>query len=227
MKSVKQIWKSVKSSHVIFIVLVGLAVYFGSQEEIIDYLGQFIQSNFVGTVFFIVVFALITVLVPLTSLPLIVPGSAIFGPLLVSIYATLGWLLGSMVAFIIARYLGKPFLSLFISIEKIEKYEQYLSGKIEFWGLVLLRMVMPVDLLSYAVGLLSKISFKKYMLATFLGITPFAFVFSYISDALTQDRYITFIIFSAGALLVFGVLYILYKIYRVGRKIQYKEDHFK
>ena len=219
--------RKLKLSHIVFILIVSLAIYFGSRADVIDYLSQYIQGDFVGSIYFILVFALITVLVPLTALPLIVPGSAIFGPLLISVYATLGWLLGSMITFIIARYLGKSFLSLFISIDKIEKYEEYLSGKIEFWGLVLLRMVMPVDLLSYAVGLLSKISFKKYMLATFLGVAPFAFVFSYISDALTQDRYITFIIFSAGAILGFGILYILYKIYRVGRKIKYKREHFE
>lgn len=227
MTSFQKIWKSIKSHHIIFIVLVGLAIYFGSRADIIDYLSQFIQADLFGIIYFILAFALITVLVPLTALPLIVPGSAIFGPLFVSVYATLGWLLGSLIAFVIARHLGKPFLSLFISIEKIEKYEEYLSGRIEFWGLVLLRMVMPVDLLSYAVGLLSKISFKKYMLATFLGVAPFAFIFSYISDALTQKQYIVFIVYSAGALLGFGVLYVLYKIYRAGRKIQYKEEHFK
>jgi len=38
----------------------------------------------------------------------------------------------------------------------------------------LLRMVLPVDILSYALGLFSNISFIRYMLATIIGVTPFS-----------------------------------------------------
>ena len=108
------------------------------------------------------------------------------------------------------------------AMKRIEKYEQYFSDRIEFWGLVLLRMVMPVDLLSYAVGILSRISLKKYMLATVLGIAPFAFVFAYIGDALVQEQYVTFIVFSAGGFLIFGFIYFLYRIYRIGKQNSFK-----
>lgn len=206
-----------KSSHIWFFVLVALAIYVASRTEFIDYFSQFIKNDVLGTVSFIFLFALVTVIAPLTALPLVVPASSIFGPFLTSIYSIAGWTLGAVVAFLIARYLGKPILTHFISLEKLEKYEKYFSGNIEFFGLVLLRFILPVDLLSYAVGLLSRISFKKYLLATLIGITPFAFIFAYTGDALAQKQYTTFIALSAGALLFFGFIYIVYKIYRLSR----------
>lgn len=209
--------QSIKSSHILFFVFVALAIYIASRAEFIGYFSQFIRNDISGTISFILLFALVTVIAPLTALPLIVPASAIFGPFLTSIYSIVGWTLGAMVAFLLARHLGKPILKTFISLEKLEKYEKYFSGNIEFFGLVLLRFILPVDLLSYAVGLLSKISFKKYTLATVLGIAPFAFIFSYIGDALVQKQYTTFIVFSAGALLLFGLIYIVYKIYSLSR----------
>ena len=216
--------KKLKLSQILFIVLVGFAIYLGSRADIIDYFSQFIDNNVVGIMWYIAIFALITVLVPLTAMPMMVPGSVIFGPFFVSIYSIIGWVLGAIIAFAIARYLGKPFLSLFIKIEEIERYEKYLSNRVEFWGLVFLRMIMPVDMLSYAVGILSSISFRKYILATVLGITPFAFAFSYIGDALVQRQYISFIMFSIGAVLVFGITFIAYKIYRLSQIGQNKDN---
>ena len=40
-------------------------------------------------------------------------------------------------------------------------------------------MVLPVDILSYALGLFTTIKTWKYILATFIGVIPFAFIFSY------------------------------------------------
>ena len=225
MTSIQKIWKSLKSHHIIFLVLVGLAVYLGSRADIIDYFSQFIGNDFIGVTFFIVVFALATILVPLTGLPLIVPGSAVFGTFLVSIYSIIGWTIGAIIAFFIARYLGRPVLAFFVPIEKIEKYEQYFSGKIEFWGLVLLRMVLPVDIISYVVGLLSRISFKKYLLATILGITPFAFIFAYIGDALIEKQYFVFTLLTMGAIILFGFIYFIYRIYKIERKIGHSRDN--
>ena len=48
-----------------------------------------------------------------------------------------------------------------------------------FLTVVFFRMVIPVDGLSYFLGLFSKMSFKSYTLATVIGITPFALVFAY------------------------------------------------
>jgi len=164
-------------------------------------------------------------MVPLTAMPLIVPGSAIFEAFLVSVYSIIGWTIGAAVAFLIARHLGKPFLATFFSLERLEKYEQYLSGRVEFWMLVLMRMILPVDILSYAVGILSRISFKKYILATIVGITPFAFVFAYISDAFVQGKYTAFTMYIVGGVLLFGLLYLIYRIYRVESKVGQKRDN--
>lgn len=44
-------------------------------------------------------------------------------------------------------------------------------------------MAVPVDILSYAIGLFASVSLRSYILATFMGITPFAFVFPYAARA--------------------------------------------
>ena len=49
-----------------------------------------------------------------------------------------------------------------------------------FWSIVVLRLVMPMDLLSYLLGLFTHISWGKYVAATALGVTPPAFLLAYL-----------------------------------------------
>jgi uncharacterized membrane protein YdjX (TVP38/TMEM64 family) len=43
-----------------------------------------------------------------------------------------------------------------------------------------LRIAIPVDLLSYALGLFSKVRYRDYALATIIGISPLAFILAYL-----------------------------------------------
>ena len=86
----------------------------------------------------------------------------------------------ALIAFCLARKYGIPLIEKFVSMEKITQIENKVPEKNVFWSIVFLRMVLPVDVLSYALGLFSKISKKKYVLATLIGISPFAFAFAYL-----------------------------------------------
>ena len=59
---------------------------------------------------------------------------------------------------------------------------EILPKKRLFFAVVFLRIAVPVDLLSYMLGLFAVMRFWPYMAATIIGITPFAFVFSYLAD---------------------------------------------
>jgi len=49
-----------------------------------------------------------------------------------------------------------------------------------FWTIAILRLVMPMDLLSYLLGLFTDISWVKYTAATAIGVTPSAFLLAYL-----------------------------------------------
>lgn len=157
-----------------------------------------------ATVYFLLEVASIVV-VPVATIFLVPVAVDVFGPLFTSILNILGWGAGSAVAFLIARHAARPLLEYFISMEKVSKYRNYISESAEFWTVVAMRVIMPVDILSYALGVFSKISFSKYMLATLLGISPFAFIYSYTGDALISGRYV-----AAAIIAIFGVSLFLY-----------------
>ena len=156
-----------------------------------EYLGD--TPLITGLVYTLLVF-LTTVVAPLAALPL-APAVSI-----------IGWTLGAIAAFLIARHAGRPLLEKFVDLRKIKKYEAYIPEHNIFVWLVVLRMIVPVDVLSYAIGLLSSIRLPIYALATFVGVVPFSFILSYGGNALIEGDLPLFMSIGALGVLVFLVV---------------------
>jgi len=146
-------------------------------------LGNFLSMlnmGFISMIIYILIGILATVVAPISATPLIPIATGIWGWFLSGILSIIAWFIGAIIAFWISRKWGVPVVKKFVSLKKLQSYEKMIPPGGLFWTVVLLRILLPVDLLSYALGLFSNISFKKYALATIIGITPFAFIFAYI-----------------------------------------------
>ena len=197
----------------VVLVYLGIFLLFYFWGAPIDYLQEITKSNtFWGPFAFISLAFLVVVVAPLTIIPLIPVASVVFGPFWAGLYTIIGWFLGSVVDFIIARKFGKPVLKKFVSLKTVEKYENYIPKEMEFWWVILLRVVVQVDILSYALGLFSRVSLWKYSLATLIGMTPMAFVISYAGEALLMKNFKTFIVLAIVFTILFvGLSYFYYK----------------
>ena len=168
-----------------------------------EYLGD--TPLITGLVYTLLVF-LTTVVAPLAALPLAPAVSVIIGPFFTALASIIGWTLGAIAAFLIARHAGRPLLEKFVDLRKIKKYEAYIPEHNIFVWLVVLRMIVPVDILSYAIGLLSSIRLPIYTLATFVGVVPFSFILSYGGNALLERDLPLFVGIGALGVLVFLVV---------------------
>ncbi len=185
-----------------FIVLLFVSVFLS--KDIVIFLKEFIDGNNLISVFFFIFTMFIAVVVaPIAVLPIVPAVSPFFGPLLTTFYVVVGWSAGAVVAFLLARYAGRPALSKIISLKTVERYESRIPGNLTFWGLVFLRMIIPVDILSYVVGFVSSMSVFKYTIATIIGIAPFSFLFSYGGVAFAQENYKNLLILASLAVVVF------------------------
>lgn len=189
-----------------FIILAILSMFL---SEPIYYIEQFIGDNYiVSSIAFIILMFVATVIAPIAVLPIVPTVALMLGPLPTAIYSIVGWTAGAVVAFLIARHLGRPVLSRFIPLNKIAKYEKYIPENVEFWWIVVLRMIIPVDVLSYAIGFFSRISIGKYTLATLIGVTPFSFIFAYLGYAFIHKQHFLLVLFFVIALFIFSLAYI-------------------
>ena len=66
-------------------------------------------------------------------------------------------------------------------------------------------MIIPMDVISYVLGLFSDMSWSTYALATALGLTPSAFILAYIGKT---PRAYDVIMIGIGAVVVGWIVYV-------------------
>lgn len=177
-------WASLAGSAVVFVSF----LYFMRSDTLLQLQG-FMGNSAGGAAAYVFILVIGVVIAPITVLPVIPVAAATFGPFATSLLTVVGWTIGASIAFLIARLFGRPIVTFFIPLAHVAALEKKMSRADEFVGLVLLRMVVPVELLSYAVGLFTKIPMPFYILATILGVAPFSFLFSYGGAALASRSY--------------------------------------
>jgi uncharacterized membrane protein YdjX (TVP38/TMEM64 family) len=146
----------------------------------IDFLNGLIGDGSLGILIYFLITIIAVVIAPITMVPLIPIVSNLFGWINTAIITVIGWSLGSFIVFFICRRYGVNIIRKLVSLKEINKLESKIPKENLFLDILLLRMIIPVDVLSYGLGLFSKVDFKTYAIATVIGIIPFTFVFSYL-----------------------------------------------
>jgi uncharacterized membrane protein YdjX (TVP38/TMEM64 family) len=147
------------------------------------------QKPFWGVFLYIVLNILDAVIAPGATLPLIPVAAHVWGPVLAASVTTIGWTAGSLIAFLIARRWGYPIVKKLTSPDRLKQLKKYIPENL-FWSIVVLRLVMPMDVMSYVLGLFTDITWPKYVAATALGLTPSAFVLAYVGKLPNAYDYI-------------------------------------
>jgi uncharacterized membrane protein YdjX (TVP38/TMEM64 family) len=185
---------------IVLIALLGLAIW--QWEWDIRWLEHWIAAHrFLGAVLYVLAITASVVLLPFSSLPLLPLAARSYGVVGAALLSAAGWWAGALVAFQIAR-LGRGYLEGVASLDAVDRLESKVPKDIGFGGIVVLRMILPVDVVSFALGLLKRLAFMTYATASLVGIVPFAFVWSYAGGQLGAGRYVSF---AAVVLAIAGV----------------------
>lgn len=166
-------------SVIVVVALFILTSYFVKQN--IEYLEETIGDNEFGMVIYFLLTIVAVVIAPVSDLPLLAAVAQIYGVVEAAIATWLAWIIGSVIIFYLGRKYGVGLVKNFISLEEVyEIEERIIPKKHMFWNLLLLRMIIPVELLSYALALFSRVDFKTYLITAMIGLLPIAFLFSYL-----------------------------------------------
>lgn len=185
-----------------FIVMfVGLSYYLQNNMQLAE---KYISLGLYGILLYIFIAAFATIFAPLSALPLLPVAVQFYGWRLAAFYSLIGWVIGAIVAFYIARSLGVKILEKLVSLDKIHEYEKIIPKKDIFLSIIILRIILPSDIVSYAIGLLSKVDFKTYFFATIIGMIPFAIILSYIGSKSPLVQILSLII---GGIFFLGLYY--------------------
>jgi uncharacterized membrane protein YdjX (TVP38/TMEM64 family) len=159
---------------VIFVVVSVFSFEFG------DSIRELIRSGGILSVIIYTLFLIVgEVVAPVSSLPVLPIAVSAWGSFWAALITLSGWLIGAMIAFSLARKFGQPLVSRIINLERIKSLSHFVPQSNFFWIIVFLRIIFPVDIFSYTLGLFTNISWRTYFFATLLGVTPFSFIFAY------------------------------------------------
>ncbi len=199
MHTIRERWGTLVGLSVVVALFLVASVLTRMYGEMLSELMQ--GHEYAGMFLYVTVTIVAVVLAPFSTIPLLPVAVTLWGPFLTALLSILGWTIGAGVAFLVARRWGTRLVRKIVSIERIARLERMVTTHHPFLTITLLRMAVPVDILSYALGLFSKVSFRTYLAATLVGVTPFAFVFAYVGT-LTLTRQLL-ILLCVGLALVF------------------------
>lgn len=184
-----------------FIFATYLGHIYGSRIE------NFILENnftFSGYLFYIMLMILATVIAPLSTLPLMPIAVSVWGSFTVAVLSTIAWSIGAVIAFYISRRYGIPVVKKFVSEDKIEAINQKIpKDKNLLVSIILLRMIIPVDILSYALGIFPRVTWKVYTIGSIIGVIPFSLVFAYLGGLSVEFQI-------AGLIVIIPVLFYIW-----------------
>lgn len=167
-------------------------------RKVIDMFGPWAPVGFV------VVLAITVVISHLPGLPLSIAAGAMWGPVGGTALAVSGGLLGSIVAYLIGRYLGGSIVHFFTGrrVAVTEEKGRRVAGLTVFVSRLI--PLMPFDIISYGAGL-ARVPALTYVIATLTGMAPSTFLLTYLGASITDVSWITIVLTVAAAVAFVGV----------------------
>jgi len=177
---------------------------------------QFVKDHPVlGSLAFVGLSALVSMLSLFSSAPLVPIAVLVFGNALTLVLLLAGYMIGDVIAYYLGYTTRHLSLENFLHLEKIDYYRKKLSNGAQFSLVLLFRIALPAEIAGYPMGII-RYSFGKYMLAAFIGELIFAAITVYASDALLQKNLALFAFWVIVALiLIFISAEILHRKFKI------------
>ena len=162
---------------------------------------------------YILIYALAPVLF-LPGLPITIVGGIAFGPFWGVVYAITGATIGASLAFLVARYVARDWVSARLTGPKWEKLDREVAQ--HGWKVVAFTRLIPAfpfNLLNYAFGL-TRVSFVQYVVATFVCMLPACIAFIVFSSSLLgliRGKVSPAALLGIGLIVLVSLLPVIYK----------------
>lgn len=180
----KRSWKSLFFLTLLVAVVAGVQLSGAANYLQQDTLQSLIASyGVLAPAIYILVYSLAPVLF-LPGLPITIVGGIVFGPFWGVVYTITGATIGASLAFLMARYVARDWVSSKLTGPKWEKLDREVAE--HGWKVVAFTRLIPAfpfNLLNYAFGL-TNVSFIQYAVTSFICMLPACIAFIVFSSSL-------------------------------------------
>lgn len=153
-----------------------------NREAFQEYISGF---GFWAPMVIILIIILEVIVAPIPGFVPITVAGFIFGPIEGSVYAYIGNVAGSIIAFLIARKFGKYLVEKLVTKKRVEKYGKMISRHQYIMFAMYFLPIFPVDIISFAFGL-SDIKIKKFVLLVAIGFISNVILLNIFGDFLAE-----------------------------------------
>jgi uncharacterized membrane protein YdjX (TVP38/TMEM64 family) len=126
-----------------------------------------------GPVVFVVLAALSAMLAFFSSAVLVAPAVYAWGAVPTVLLLWIGWMLGGITSYLLARWLGRPVLRWFSPGDSFVRYEDRLKRGASFPFVVLFQLALPSEIPGYVLGLV-RYPPARYLAALAIAELPYA-----------------------------------------------------
>ena len=192
---------------VVILAVVALMRYFGlfqyvSMQNIMNLKAWISGIGAVGPLVYVLLF-IAACLFFLPGLPVAILGGLAFGPIMGTVWASIGSTLGAAAAFLVARYMARDMVEGWAQSNQIfKKIDDGVAA--QGWRMLMITRLVPLfpfNLQNYAYGL-TKIAFPTYILVSWICMLPGAIAFTFMGGAIVSgegDLRRTFMYLGIGA----------------------------
>jgi uncharacterized membrane protein YdjX (TVP38/TMEM64 family) len=125
----------------------------------------------------------------LPGLPVAILGGLAFGPIMGTVWASIGSTLGAAAAFLVARYVARDMVEGWAQSNQVfKKIDDGVAA--QGWRMLMITRLVPVfpfNLQNYAYGL-TKIGFPTYVLVSWICMLPGAMAFTFMGGAIVSGE---------------------------------------
>lgn len=180
----QDIWKIDLLIIFVFIVIVAVFSLWSPQWPSRLELNQLVEKYRVFGPLAIIVAVIVEVIIaPLPGNLVSITAGAIYGVFRGALYTWIGNVIGSSLAFWIARKLGRPIVKKIISEEKIRRFDHFLHrNKFLIW-IVYILPIFPVDIISYMIGF-SVMKFRRFLMIIAISFIPYLLILNFFGQQL-------------------------------------------
>lgn len=190
-------------------IIIYLTVVFGQKftkmaaepEKLHDMLNTF---GWKGILLFIALQTLQVVVAALPGQFIEIAGGYIYGPWLGTLYSLAGIIIGSVIVFCVAKFLGYRIVKLVASKEQLDKLSFMINSEKSEIGVFILYLIpgLPKDVFTYIAGI-TPIKASNFFIVMMLGRLPALFGSAYIGSSMQEGNYLAAIIVGVAAVILF------------------------
>ena len=152
-----------------------------------------------GAVLFLLLSAFSAMLAFFSSAVLVPVAIQAWGKLACTFLLWLGWILGGVCAYGIARFWGRPVVRRLASARGLARYEERISRNTPLGLVLLFQLAVPSEIPGYVLGL-ARYGLRKYLMVLALAELPYAVGTAYLGESLMKQR--TVLLLGLGALAI-------------------------